>query len=176
MLSVLAKCLLVATSLAPISLVLAVNQFERGARWTTYIWPLAVAVLLALLCDLVLKYAKKNAQKDSLHIKNFERNDREVLTFLFVYLLPFVRGSTFASEWITSVTVLTIIVVVVAHVGAFHFNPVMYSFGYRFYSVINREGLSNLLISRTNLRRPGTDVQTVRIAPSVHLHRESADA
>ena len=79
-----------------------------------------------------------------------------MLTFLFIYLLPFVRGATFASEWITSVFILAIITAAIANVGAFHFNPVMHLlFCYRFYAVKNRHGVSCLLISKLKLTRPG---------------------
>ena len=47
--------------------------------------------------------------------------------------------------------------------------------GYRFYAVKNREGISNLLISKTDLRRSGKEVQTVRLAPDVYLHMEGTD-
>ena len=72
---------------------------------------------------------------------------------------------------------LAIIIIAVAYADAFHFNPVMrLLFGYRFYSVRNREGVSNLLISKRDLRRPGEKVQTVRLAWNVYLHIGEADA
>ena len=170
MLNLIAKALLVSTSLSPVLLVWAVREFERGHRWTAWAWPLVLALLLAASCEGLLQYTRRAAQTHLFHVKEFESKNQEVLTFLFVYLLPFVRGSSFANEWITTVVVLTIIVTAIVQAGAFHFNPVMRFFGYRFYSVKNDNGVSNLLISRATLRRPGTELSTVRLAPEVYVH------
>lgn len=172
MLNIASKCLLVATSLSPILGAMAINQFERGKPWTSWIWWLVTAVILAFLCWALLRSAAKNAQKHLVYVKEFERRDQEMLTFLFIYLLPFVRSeqSTFANEWLTSAYILAIIILAIAHAGAFHFNPVMrLLFGYRFYATKDRHGVSSLLISKRDLRRPDKEVQTVRLARDVYL-------
>ena len=179
MMSIFAKCLLVSTSLSPVLGAIAINQLECGKPWTNWIWWIVVAFFLVVLCWGLLKYAKKNFQKHVLYIKEFERRDQEMLTFLFIYLLPFVRSkhSTFANEWITSVYILSIIILAIAHAGAFHFNPVMrLLFGYRFYAIKNCDGVSNLLISKTDLRRPGKEVQVVGLDWNVYLYTGESDA
>lgn len=178
MLSIITKCLLVSTSLSPVLGTMAVNQYERGEPWTSWTCWLAIAFLLVALCWALLKCAAKKAQKHTLFIQAFERKDQEVLTFLFIYLLPFLRpgGSTFASECITTVYILVIIILAIAHAGAFHFNPVMRLFGYRFYAVKTKHGVSNLLISREDLRRPGQEVQTVSLDWNVYLQVGDSDA
>ena len=173
MLNILAKCLLALTSLSPVLLTSAVNQLERGESWTIAGWPILAAILLAVFCKLLLRYAKDNAQKYKLHIKEFESKDQEMLTFLFIYLLPFVRGSTFATEWLTSIMILAIIIIAIAIVGAFHFNPLMrLLFCYRFYAIKDRHGVSCLLIGKIDLRRPCRDIATVRLADRIYLHSE----
>lgn len=172
MLSIIAKCPLVFTSLSPVLGAMAVSQYERDEPWTSWTCWLATAFLLVALCWGLLKYATKKAQKYTLYIQAFERKDQEVLTFLFIYLLPFLRpgGATFASEWITSVYILAIVTLAIGYAGAFHFNPVMSLFGYRFYAVKNKHGVSNLLISKKSLRQPGKEVQTVKLDWNVYLH------
>ncbi len=179
MLSFLAKCLLVSTSLSPVLGAVAISQFERCEPWTSWIWWFLAAIVLVALCWALLRNAAKKAQKHSFYIKEFESKDQEVLTFLFIYLLPFVRSenSTFASESLTSIYILLIIVVAIAQAGAFHFNPVMrLLFGYRFYAVKDKRGVSSLLISRVDLRRPEREVQTVGLALNIFLHIGEPDA
>ena len=179
MLNIVGKSLLAATSLSPVLGAVAVSEFERGEPWMNWVWWVAAAILLAVLCWLLLRYTAKKAQKSLFYIKEFERKDQEMLVFLFIYLLPFIRSAnpTFASEWLTSAYVLAIIIIAVAYADALHFNPVMrLLFGYRFYSARNREGVSNLLISKKDLRRPGEEIQTVRLAWNVYLHTGEADA
>lgn len=174
MLNILAKGLLVSTSLSPVLGAVAVSQIQRGESWKSWIWWVVAAFLLVIVCWLLLKSATKDKrfQRDTLYIKEFERKDHEILTFLFIYLLPFLRSkqSIFASEWLMGVYVLLIIIIAIAQTGAFHFNPVMrLLFHYRFYAVKDRHGTSILLISKTDLRRPGKEIQVVKLDWNVHL-------
>ena len=176
-----AKFLLVATSLSPVLGAMGASQFEPGESWKSWEWWLVVVLALVLpgLCWALLMYAKKNAPTQLFYIKEFERKDQEMLVFLFIYLLPFIQSPdpTFASEWLTSVYVLVIIIIAIAHADAFHFNPVMrVLFGYRFYAAKDRCGISNLLISKRDLRRPGEEVRTVRLAWNVYLYIGDSDA
>lgn len=178
MLNTFARFLLVSTSLAPILGAVAVNQFARDEPWTRWGWWLIAALVLVGLCWVMLHYAAGNAQKHSFRITEFERNDQEVLAFLLAYLLPFVSAEnmSFSGEWLTGTYILGIIFLVIAHAGALHFNPVMGLLGYHFYAVRNSDGVSQLLISKTELRRPGGDVQTVRLAHHIYLHTGGTDA
>jgi len=178
MLNRVAKFLLVSTSLAPILGAVAMSQFANGKPWWHACGWLGAALLLVFLCWAVLRYAAKNAQKHLFHIKEFERNDKEVLAFLLAYLLPFVSQANmgFDGQWLTGAYVLAIIFLVFAQAGAFHFNPVMGMLGYHFYAVKNGDGISHLLISRSELTRAGQDVQTVRLAHGIYLHTGGADA
>ena len=178
MLNTFAKFLLVSTSLSPLLGAVAVNQLARGEPASSYGLWLATAVLLVALCWALLRYVSKNAQKQVYRIKEFERDDKEVLAFLVTYLLPFLSSDKmgFSGDWLTGTYVLLIIFLVITHAGAFHFNPVMGLLGYHFYSVKNEDGVSHLLISRAELRRPGQELQTVRLAHNIYLQTEAANA
>ena len=178
MLNTFAKFLLVSTSLAPLLGAVAINQLSRGEsvmHWGAW-W--AVASLLVFLCWALLRYAEKKAQKHVLRIKGFEQDDKEVLAFLVTYLLPFLSTEKmgFAGDWLTGTYVLLIILLVISHAGAFHFNPVMGLLGYHFYAVKGEAGTSLLLISKAELRRVGVEVQTVRLAHNIYLNIGVKDA
>jgi len=177
MLNTFAKILLVATSLSPVLGAVAVNQYARDEPWSSWGLWIAAAVVLVLMCWALLGYAARSLQKQQFHISKFERNDVEVLTFLLAYLLPFVSSENmvFTGEWLTGVYIYSVIFLVLAHAGAFHFNPVMSLLGYHFYSVKNTDGVSHLLISKEELRKPGKDVQTVRLAHGIYLHTGGRD-
>jgi hypothetical protein len=178
MLNTFARFLLVATSLSPLLGAVAVNQFSRGEPISSYGAWLSAALLLVALCWLILRYASRNVQTQTYIIKEFEREDKEVLAFLVTYLLPFLSTEKmgFTGDWLTSAYVLLIIFLVISHAGALHFNPVMGLLGYHFYSVKNSDGISHLLISRAELRRPGKELQTVRLAHNIYLHRGGSNA
>lgn len=178
MLNTFAKFLLVSTSLSPLLGAVAVSQFARGEPSSRYGAWLAAALLLVALCTGLLRYASKNAQKHCYRIKEFEREDKEMLAFLVTYLLPFLSTDKmgFAGDWLTGAYILLIIFLVISHAGAFHFNPVMGLLGFHFYSVKNEDGVSHLMISRPELRRPGQELQTVRLAHSIYLNTGAANA
>lgn len=174
----LAKFLLVATSLSPILGAVAVNQYAIGKPWEKWLPWLLIALLLILICWLLLHYAANHAQKQRVRIEQFENNDKEVLAFLLAYLLPFIssKDMAFEGQWMTGAYIIAIIFMVVAHAGAFHFNPVMGLLGYHFYGIKNSDGASLLLISKTELRRAGQEVPTVQLAHNIYLHTGGADA
>ena len=174
-----AKSLLVLTSLSPVFFVMGVSEWERGEQFTSWIGWLVVASVLITLCWGLLKFAAKKFQKTPIRVKAFERKDQEVLTFLFIYLLPFIRAgaSTFACERITSICIFVIIIAALARADAFHFNPVMsLIFRYRFYAIKNDRGVPNLLISKKVLRNTDIIVPTVRVANNVYLQTGDVDA
>ena len=178
MLNQFAKFLLVATSLSPILGAVAVNQYSLGKPTSSWLPWLVVALLLVLICWGLLQYAAHNAQKQTVRIAEFESNDKEVLSFLLAYLLPFIstKDMAFEGQWMTGAYIIAIIFLVIVHAGIFHFNPVMGLLGYHFYGVKNSEGVAMLVISKAELYRPGKDVETVRLAHNIYLHTGDADA
>lgn len=178
MLNRLAKFLLVATSLSPILGAVAVTQISAGKSWSSWLPWIIVALLLVLICWLLLLYSASHIQKEQLKIEQFESSDKEVLAYLLAYLLPFISSDNldFSAQWITGAYILTIIFLAVSHAGALHFNPVMGLLGYHFYGVKTSEGVSQLLISKAELRRPGKEVETVRLAHNIYLHIGGKDA
>ena len=178
MLNQFAKLLLVATSLSPVLGAVAVNQFALGKPWTDWLPWLAVGLLLVFICWALLRHLAATAQSQLLTLAQFENNDKEVLAFLLTYLLPFVsaKDMAFQGQWLTGAYILAVIFMVIAHAGAFHFNPVMGLLGYHFYGIKNGDGVSLLLISKAELHKPGIEVKTVKLAHNIYLHSGGADA
>jgi len=176
MLNIFAKVLLVATSLSPILGAITVNQISLGKPVCIWAPWLVSAIGLVAVCWLLLRYAQRAAQMTLVRIAEFESNDTEVLAFLLAYLLPFIssKDMAFDGQWLTGAYILGIIFMVIAHAGAFHFNPVMGLLGYHFYRVKNADGVSILLISKDELRRPQQDVETVKLANNIFLQKRRA--
>ena len=170
------KSLLVLTSLSPAFFVMGINQFENRKWLCGVIW-IGITLILVGICWVLLIYLAKNGPESQLFIREFESKDQEILTYLFIYLLPFIQSDnpTFANKWITGIVSLAIIILFIAHVGAFHYNPVMRILGYRFYAIKNAHGVSNLLISNKDISRPDIRLQTVKLARNVRLYKEDID-
>lgn len=171
MLNHLAKLMLVATSLAPILGAVAVNHLSNGKPWWYWGSWLMAGVLLTFICWGLLRHASDHGQQQTITVEDFESNDKEIVAFLLAYLLPFISSDnmTFEGDWLTGAYILLIIFLVVAHAGAFHFNPVMGLLGYHFYGVKTKDGVSQLLITKQPMKRPPTDVKTVLLSHNIYL-------
>lgn len=171
MLSQFAKALLIGTALSPVLGAIAVNKASTGQPYQAWMPWCACAVLLVVICWGVLRYAEQAMQKVLLSVGSFERTDKEVLTFLLAYLLPFISpdNMAFTDQWLTGGYILGLLLVVIGHAGAFHFNPLMGLLGYHFYEIRNDRGVSCLLISRAELAEPGIALRVVRLAKHVYL-------
>ncbi len=172
------KIILSLTSLAPVLGALFMIHLDRGDPWSG-IHYLIIAFFLFILCWLLLdKYAPKELEIEPLYIKEFDRRDLEMLTFLLIYLLPFIQSDDpmFDRGWFTNIYVVIIVTLVFVDVGAFQFNPMMRLIGYRFYIVKNQDGISHLLISKRVLKETGIEIPVVPISHDIYLYTEDKNA
>ena len=187
--SKLAKLILVLTSFAPLLLVIAVIPFFRDdpplchddASLCFSVFLGVFAIVLIFTCWIMMKFASNKGETFKLHIKEFNRRDHGIHTFLVIYLLPIMRSpdSLVTANVQTVICVLGVLCVIIAtmvQIGAYNFNPVMCLLGYRFYEVKDKEDVHHLLITRTDLLRPGREVQIRRISHDVYVKMESASA
>lgn len=172
MLNRVAKFILVSTALSPVLGAVAVNQIALGKDWQGWTPWLVSAVALGVICWLMLALVSKRCQIQSVKVKEFERDDKEVVAFLLAYLLPFLssKDMAFEGQWLTGAYVLFLLVLVLAHSGSLHFNPVMGLLGYHFYSITDDGDGPKLLIIKKELQRPGETYRVAMLAPCICVH------
>ena len=172
------KFILTLTSLSPVLGAVAIIRFEQHKSWLPTTLCLLGMVFLSFVCWGMMKLASNKGQKYKLSIKEFNRRDQGILTFLFIYLFPFLQSpdSLFAAGWLTITYIFGLVILVIIDVGAYNFNPVMRLWGYRFYVVKDSDDVHHLLITKTVLRKPRIEIQTRRITHDVYIHTEEADA
>ena len=180
MLNFFAKFLLLSTSLSPVLVGVAISEFNCEQILENF-FPLLlifIAIMLALLCLCIMKYAERTGQCHPVDLASIERKDQEMLTFLFLYLLPLVRSehSMFTENWVLSLYVLVVIFVALSYAEAFHFNPVMRILQYRFYSVSDTNGMPFLLISKREIGRTRKRIRVIEVTPYIYLYTGDPDA
>ena len=176
MLNLFAKSILAATSLVPLLLIIAWKHHNDNSS-VAYGFGIVGAILF-LVCWAMMKWRSRHGEIIPSYIKEFNRRDQGTLTFVFIYLLPFIRSpeSAFISDVPLTIALFFIIVVTMADVGAYNLNPVMRFFGYRFYEIRNEKGVQRLLITRKDLRQPEKKIRVRRISPDVYIQLEGKDA
>lgn len=177
--SLLSRSLFVVTSFSPVVFTLSVSQFEsqlssnKQSYW--YLLTFSISLFMIGLCWLMLKYIERYFHKGNINIQTVDRRDGDILTYLFVFLIPFIRSnnSLFGSQILTTTVCAIIIILAIADIGAYHYNPVLRIFRYRIYSV-NIDGNSGILIAKTDNILYGNNIRlnVVSIANSIYIHNE----
>ena len=164
-----AKLILVLTSFAPLLIIMGLIYRN--------VWSLVLVGLAAVLigwCAFMMKDSEKSGAPYLLHIKEFNRTDQGIHTFLVVYLLPIIR-SPISFDWYAvfcfGVTIL-FLVYIINRIGAYNFNPVMSAFGYYFYEITDKQNVHHLLITKTVLRKPKA-VYVQRLSHDVYVEVEN---
>lgn len=165
----LGKLVLMATSLTPILGAFAVNYFAHQDWWKGGIC-LGFAFLLALICWGVILRCRRILAEEPLVTKKVKTADKEVVTFLLVYLLPlFTKDLIFTGNWLTPIYIVMVIALCVYHSNAFSFNPLLSIVGYHFYEVENENGMNYLLISTKTIHRHDNMLRVRQLADYIYL-------
>ena len=169
----MSKIILVSTSFAPLLIIIGACYLNV---WTYVLFGLA-AVLIGL-CWLMMEDSANTAEPYLLRIKEFNRTDQGIHTFLVIYLLPIIpiirSPIPITTDWHTFVCIgLTILFLVftMVRIGAYNFNPVMSAFGYYFYEIKDARNVHHLLITKTVLRKP-KEVYVQKLSHDVHVEVE----
>lgn len=170
MLNAFALWLLLGSALSPLAI---------GLGFTLEVWPYGilcflVGSFLVGLCYLLLRNLSTQGERFPLTIEQFERRDHVMVGFLLAYLLPVLRIG--GSELPVSLYVLAVVVLVLRHSGAYHFNPVMGILGYHFHSVRTKTGMEHVLITKAATHSVGQELSVVHLASGVSLSVSSNDA
>ena len=171
MLNFLAKFILTGTSFAPFFAAFSIKEFENGNSLVAGLLFLSIAIVLVCSCWTMLNYTTRKAEIFSVSYSEYtvERRDYESLVFLLVCLLPIILSDSnpFTSQPITTIFCLIAVTVAISYSHAFHYNPVVRLFGYRFYTLKNKADPSILLISKFELPSSNKNLQMVCIAKDV---------
>lgn len=177
MLTTLFKFTLMITSLSPVLVILGTTQIKYSKYSIFGNIPLVLSICIALfmilwtICYLVVFRASKTGRNHEISIKEFERRDQGLLSFVFIYLFPLIRIQSALSvyDYILYAVVFIIIVFIMIDVGAYQLNPMMRLCGYKFYLIKDCSNVRILLITTTTLRMTNTKIQTKRISHDVYI-------
>lgn len=86
-------------------------------------------------------------EKIPIQISSLATADKEVLAFIFAYLLPLIDIS---HKMLAFLLVLFTFVAFTTHI--YHFNPIFGLFGYHFFEVTTTNGISYVLMSKRQIR------------------------
>ena len=134
---------------------------------------LVIAAVLIGWCGLMMKDSEKSGPPYLLRIKEFNRADQGIHTFLVIYILPIIRSPISFDWYAVFYFVLTILFLVwiINRIEAYNFNPVMSAFGYYFYEIKDKQNRHHLLITKTVLQTP-KEIYVQKLSHDVHVEME----
>lgn len=172
----------VATSLAPVFFVLSIGELERyfslkdtdiEIGLCSFVTYLIISIVLWIACWFMLWLICFKITR-TIPIDNINKKENELLSFLFIFLLPLVRGgeSLFGNQLVTTIVCFLIIILAIADIGAYHFNPIIRLWGYRIYSIKVGDSDSILIAKSRRILKSMSDgrLKAVDIANGVYIH------
>ncbi len=171
MLNRFAHALLVATALAPVSLVHGLSYLPKE-RWLAARW-IGIAAGLVAACVAVLRAAATQGELERVQVARSRNVDKEVLAFLVSYALPLVSPKHPGSSAVALWAFVIIVAVVLYQAELVHVNPLLGILGYRFYEVTREDGDAALLVTRSRIGA-GAAKSVVRLSDRLWLERPDA--
>lgn len=151
MLSTIARILLTATAIAPVSLTYAWVAFYQGQIKIALI-SAGVAAVLTALCIWLLRYVRSNIESLPFKAESVEPADAESFGFMLLYLLPLFTDKIEVLNWELWIPLTLVFAVIIGAGYGYHFNPLLSLLRWHFYKVTSEDGVTYVLITKKHLR------------------------
>jgi hypothetical protein len=171
MLNALARLLLTATALAPVSFTYAWVAYVQGDPHTAKIIA-AVGVALVVMCAVLLASAVTNLPASDFRASSIEAADHENTAFLLLYVMPLFTSQFQTLDWQFWVPTIIIFGVITATGYNYHFNPLLGLMRWHFYKVQSPEGVTFILITKKHLRTAATELRVGQLTEYILLDLE----
>jgi hypothetical protein len=146
MLSKLLELVMVVTSLSPVLLTIWFKSFSEKWEISSGLGFLISAIFLWLVAIIILKVAKNKIQQMPVKIESISTADKEMISFIFVYLVPLLEINT---PILLFLIVIFVFIVLTTH--SYHFNPIFGLLGYHYYEVSIKDGTTFILMTKKTL-------------------------
>lgn len=167
MLSKFLELLMVFTSLSPVLLTLWFKEFSQNWEYNDGLFYLIVAVVLWTIAFVILQTSRKKLQLLPVKIESISTADKEMISFIFAYLIPLLEIS-----YPLLFFLLGLFVFIVLTTHSYHFNPVFGLFGYHYYEVSIEGGTTFILMTKKTLMNTKQINSVVQLTDYILLEKE----
>lgn len=167
MLSKILELLMVFTSLSPVLLTLWFKEFSQNWDYNDGLVYLIVAFVLWTIAFVILQISRKKLQLLPAKIESISTADREMISFIFAYLIPLLEIS-----YPLLFFLLGLFVFIVLTTHSYHFNPVFGLFGYHYYEVSIEGGTTFILMTKKTLMNTKQINSVVQLTDYILLEKE----
>lgn len=170
MLSKLLELMMVITSISPVILTLWFKEFSKEWNYKDGVIYLITFFVLIGLAYFILNLGINKLQTKPVKIRSISTADKEIISFVFAYLLP-LMDITYSLLFF----LLLLFVFIVLTTHTYHFNPVLGLFGYHYYEVSIEGGTTYILITKKTLKNTDQVNNVVQLTDYIILEKEIVD-
>ncbi|MDE1188216.1 MAG: hypothetical protein PW844_17265 [Pantoea sp.] len=166
----LARILLTASSIAPVSITLIFIGFMKCKPWL--IWS-SFAVCLVSFISVVffLRYASQNITPLFKNISSISPANKEVTNYFLSYLFPLLGTDSIADKWQYALFFYASLLIYVSFSENYNFNPLISILGYKFYEAEDDTGVGFVLISKKVITDvQGKDFEVIQLTDYTFIH------
>lgn len=171
--SFLVKTTLVLTSFAPVVFIFGISKAEYLCSWEPFItFSVFVSSIMIGICGLIL-FLLGYSPKKGIKIIELEHRGGDLVAYIYLLLLPFIRDSeaSFGNLPLTTIACISILVLAITNIGLYYFNPIIRLFGYRVYSIkFGEKGREGTLIAKTKYALNSIDIGFYKTRVVSHIH------
>lgn len=168
MLGSLARILLTASSIAPVSLVYSWVAYMQGEVRTALI-SLAVGGILWVACLCLLRFSRRHLEVLPFRAASVEPADAESFGFMLLYLLPLLTDRIGTLNWSVLVPIVIVFSVIIGTGYGYHFNPLLGIMRWHFYKVTSQSGVTFVLVTKKQIRTAADDLRVGQLTEYILL-------
>lgn len=145
------RVLLALTSVAPLTISLSYTYASKEHNYWLAFIAIMACVLLGALSLQIIAMAQSRLEHLPVVIQKAKSADKEVLGFFVAYALPLIFRGPAAPDLQTWLMAGGMLLFVLFSTHAMQVNPVLGLFGFHFYEVETKDGITYLLITRRKI-------------------------
>lgn len=164
MLGNLIRVLLALTAVAPLAISLSYVYAAKAQNFRLAAFAALACVALGGAALRIIAFAAARLERLPISIQKAKSADKEVLGFFVAYALPLIFKGAAAPDLDTWLVAGGMLLFVLFSTHSMQVNPVLGVFGYHFYEVETRDGITYLLITKRKINNVKTLTNVVQLS------------
>jgi hypothetical protein len=151
MLSVFARLMLTATSIAPVGMTYAWVAIMQDQPLIA-LYAAAVSLVAVALCLAILRIARTQLEAIPFKCEEIEAADSENIGFMILYLLPLFTDKISTLNWEIWIPTILVFGIIIGLGYGYHFNPLLGLLRWHFYKVTSENGVKYVVLTKKQIR------------------------
>lgn len=132
-------------------------------------------IILVVLCVFIIKFLIKKLDHISFDIEEIESKDGTVASSIMTYLLPLITITFTDINWIAFAGLIIVMFLLLCLTRVVLLNPLLYFFGYKYYSIKAKSGAKYTLITKEEKFNKNNKKIMVELFEDIYIELEDTN-